>query len=193
MVTNKRSEPSDGELARSIQDGDSEAFEQLAQRYYRPVLALASAHLQEPADAEDAAQDTFLRVLDRIQMFDSRRPFAPWLYQVARNVARNFRRRSERQRGSPLTSVEGSARSSAPDPAEALERTEVRRLVAAAIEQLPPQQRTAFRLFEIERYSAAEVGEMMRVSPASARSNVYHARRALRSQLAAQLHDRSRE
>lgn len=193
MATNHRPEPEDGELARSAQAGDKDAFELLVRRYYRSVLALVTAHLSASADVEDTVQDAFLRALDHIQMFDPRRPFAPWLYQVARNVARNSQRRAGRQQTAALSSVEATAKSTAPGPAENLERSELHRLVNAAIERLPERQRTAFRLFDVEDYSAAEVGKMMGLGAATVRSNVYHARRALRSQLVAQLQEESRE
>lgn len=176
-------EPPDGELARRIQGGDRYAFELLARRYYRPIFAVVASYLPEPADVEDAVQETFLRALDRIQTFDPGRPFAPWLYQVARNVARN-RRKAWRRHVAPLSSIEGTAEAIDPGPAVQAERAELRGLVAAAIERLPERQRTAFRLFDVEGYSAAEVGELMGLSAASVRSNVYHARRALRARLA---------
>jgi RNA polymerase sigma-70 factor (ECF subfamily) len=72
--------------------GDRDAFGLLARRYYRPIYAIVASYLPESEDVEDAAQEAFLRALDSIQSFDLHRPFAPWLYQVARNVARNLLR-----------------------------------------------------------------------------------------------------
>ena len=193
MATNDMHDPTDGELASDAQAGDSHAFELLVRRYYRSVTALVAAHGLHSDDVEDAVQDSFLRALERIRMFDPRRPFAPWLYQVSRNVARNFRRKSARQRGTALASIEDVAESTAPGPAGEFQRAEVHRIVEAAIGRLPRRQRTALRLFDIEDYSAAEVGQMMGLNAAAVRSNVYHARRALRSQLTEQLREGSRE
>lgn len=80
--------PDEG-LAGRVQCGDRDALEQLVRRYLRPVHAVASSYLSEPADVEDAAQETFLRALSAIETYEKGRPFAPWLYQIARNVARN--------------------------------------------------------------------------------------------------------
>jgi RNA polymerase sigma-70 factor (ECF subfamily) len=187
METNQGSELADSELVRKVQAGDSEAFERLVRRYYRQVFSLASAYLSVAADAEDVVQDSFLRVLDRIQTFNPRRPFTPWLYQVARNVAKNFRRKLGRHRVIPLSDVEGIVESSFPEPAEEAGRSELRRHVAMAISQLPRRQRLAFTLFELEGYNANEVGEMMGLNAAAVRSNVYHARRTLHARLAIQL------
>ena len=171
----------DGSLARRVHDGDRWAFEQLARRYLRPVHAVVASHLAEPADIEDAAQETFLRALERIHTFDPDRPFAPWLYQIARNVARNRRkwlRRRERESG-PATDVPARE----PGPVGNVERAEVRRLVRAAMERLPEQRRDAFRLFDVEGYSADEVAQLMGISAGTVRSHVHHARRQLRAEL----------
>ena len=174
-------QPPDGALARRIQTGDREAFEELARRYLRPIHAVVASFLKEPADIEDAAQETFLRALDRIHTFDPDRPFAPWLYQIARNVARNRRKAMARRRTAALPPDELEA--PGPGPGVELERQEIRRLVESALERLPDQQRTAFRLFDIEGYAAEEVGRLMGLTPGTVRSHVHHARRALRSQL----------
>jgi len=172
----------DGSLARRVRSGDRWAFEQLARRYLRPVYAVVASYLAEPADVEDAAQETFLRALERIRTFDPERPFAPWLYQIARNVARN-RRTWLRRHGSesdPVSEVPGRT----PGPDRIVERAEVRRLVRAAMERLPEQRRDAFRLFDVEGYPAEEIARLMGITAGTVRSHVHHARRQLRAELA---------
>ncbi len=182
MQPGEARQPPDSWLARRVQTGDREAFEELARRYLRPIHAVVASFLREPSDIEDAAQDTFLRALDRIHTFDPGRPFAPWLYQIARNVARNRRRALARRRTDATPPVELKA--PGPGPGAELERQEIRRLVEAAMERLPDKQRTAFQLFDIEGYAAEEVGRLMGLTAGTVRSHVHHARRALRSELA---------
>ena len=79
---------SDEVLAGRVQRGDADALERLVRRYVRAVHAVAASYLAEPEDIEDAAQETFLRAIRGIALYDVKRPFAPWLYQIARNVAR---------------------------------------------------------------------------------------------------------
>ncbi|MFQ6046829.1 MAG: RNA polymerase sigma factor [Gemmatimonadales bacterium] len=172
----------DASLAQRVKIGDSQAFEELARRYLRPIHAVAASYLSEQADIEDAAQETFLRALDRIHTFDPKRLFAPWLYQIARNVARNRRKALGTRRTEPwperdLPSVEQ-------DAAQSLEQAEIRRLVDRAIERLPEQRRTAFRLFDVEGYTAQEIARLMGIDAGTVRSHVHHARRALRAELA---------
>jgi RNA polymerase sigma-70 factor (ECF subfamily) len=174
-------QPSDSSLARRVQLGERQAFETLAGRYLGPIHAVVASFLREPADIEDVAQETFLRALDRIHTYDANRPFAPWLYQIARNVARSRKRAHGRWRSeqlSPDTSVDLSW-----DPTSDMEREQIRQFVLAAMHRLPAQRRTAFRLFDVEGYSAEEAAGLMGISVGTVRSHVYHARRALRTEL----------
>src|SRR5919204_3064476 len=96
----------DEALARRVQAGDGGALEQLVRRYVRAIHAVAASYLSEPADIEDAAQETFLRALRGIDAYDPERPFAPWLYQIARNVARNqLSARARWQSEAPATTL----------------------------------------------------------------------------------------
>lgn len=182
-VQDRAGEVPDGTLARRVQQGDREAFELLARRYLRPVHAVAASYLRERADVEDAAQDTFLRVLESIPSFDPSRPFAPWIYQIARNVARNRLRWRRRHPVSSLTAgVAPTARDAA--PAAAAESAELREILADAIGALPEQRRTAFRMVDVEGYSAAEAARLMGLTPGAVRAHLYHARHRLRERLA---------
>jgi RNA polymerase sigma-70 factor (ECF subfamily) len=123
--------------------------------------------------------------MDGLAGYRPERPFAPWLYQIARNVARSRLAAAARWPAEPL-SVAG-LEAPAPRPDEALERTEVRRLVDEAIGELPEQRRTAFRLHDVEGYRAEEVARIMGLTSGTVRSHVHHARRALRAALASRL------
>ncbi|MFW6206317.1 MAG: RNA polymerase sigma factor [Gemmatimonadota bacterium] len=182
---------SDERLARRTREGDRAAFEHLVRRYLRPIHAVVASYLSEDADVEDAVQDTFLRVLDAVDGYDPERPFAPWLYQIARNVARNRLKAMARWPQAPVP--EAGIQASGPDPGVAAEQAEARELLEAAIAALPEQRRTAFRLVDVEEYSAKEVGEMMGLSPGTVRSHVHHARRALRGELRARGIERETE
>lgn len=171
----------DEALACRVQRGDRDALEQLVRRYLRRVHAVAASYLSEPADIEDAAQETFLRALRAIETYDPQRPFAPWLYQIARNVARNRVAAGARWRTELLSE---KVQSALPGPDVVLERSEIRARVDAAMARLPEQQRTAFYLSDVEGYATGEVARIMGLSPGTVRSHIHHARRALRAALA---------
>lgn len=178
---------SDEVLARRVQQGDRGALDRLVRRYLRAIHAVIASYLAERADIEDAVQETFLRALDRITGYEPARPFAPWLYQIARNVARDRLAASARRRTEPLPG--GGLEESAPGPEVVTERAEIRRAVDAAIRELPEQQRTAFRLHDVDGYTTNEAARIMGLSPGTIRSHVHHARRALRQALARRLGD----
>lgn len=177
-----RDGPADRALAARVREGDREAYERLVRRYLRPIHALIASFLSEPADVEDAAQETFLRALDGIVGYDPGRPFAPWLYQIARNVARGRLEAEAKRRTEPLP--ERGIETDDPGPEAELDRAEVRRRVDAAADGLPERQRMAFRLLDVEGRSAAEVAEMTGLAPGTVRSHLHHARRKLREELA---------
>ncbi len=176
-------EPSDADLARRVQRGDRDAFELLARRYLRPVHAVAASFLKERADVEDAAQETFMRALRAIGRFDASRPFAPWLYQIARNVARNRVAQTVSRRSDPMSDFEDRLPDQGAPPDSGVETAELRRLIAEAVAELPEQRRTAFRLADVEGYPAVEVARLMGLTPGAVRAHIHHARRDLRSRL----------
>lgn len=172
---------SDEDLVRRVKGGDEDALEQLVRRYLRRVNVIASSYLAEHADVEDATQETLLRALRAIESYDPERPFAPWLYQIARNVARNHvTARARWQAEDPSTTLP----SPLPGPDVVLERAEIRMLVHAALARLPEQRRTAFYLSDVEGYQTEEIARLMGLSTGTVRSHIHHARRALRVALA---------
>ncbi len=178
------SDVSDGELAKRVQDGESEAFETLARKFLRPVYAVVSSFLRGQEDIDDSVQETFLRALERIHAFNPKRPFAPWLYQIARNVARNrwkFLKSRDHEDLSEFDRMQADTKGD--DPGTLAELSELRSNVAAAIDSLPDRQRTAFRLHDVEGFKATEIAEMLGVNDGTVRANVHHARRVLRKRL----------
>jgi RNA polymerase sigma-70 factor, ECF subfamily len=80
-------------LARSARGGDLEAFELLVRKYQRRVYALAYQHLRDPDEAQDLAQEVFVRLYRGLERYDAGRPFEPWFWRLAGNVAASYRRR----------------------------------------------------------------------------------------------------
>jgi len=174
-------EVSDEALARRVQEGDRAAMELLVRRYLRPVHTVAASFLTSTEEIEDAAQETFLRVIGAMERYDAERPFAPWLYQIARNVARNRLSAISRWRLVDLSPEDTP--SPFPGPEEAAERAEVLRRVQVELSRLPDQRQTAFRLVDVEGYASEEVARLMGITAGTVRAHVHHARRALRAAL----------
>ena len=176
---------SDRVLAAKVQEGDRAAFERLVRLYMRPVSAIASSLLRQIEEVDDAVQDTFLRVLERIHLYNPRRPFAPWIYQVARNVARNRWRTNHRakRRSDDVELAKVPVADDTDSPDNRTEISELRRYVEKAIEELPERQRVAVRLHDIEGFKAQEIAEFLGVSDGTVRANLHHARKTLRARL----------
>src|SRR5690349_13989928 len=92
------------ELAVRARDGCRASFDELVIRYRPRLVAFVARRLADPGDAEDVAQETFLRAYDRLAQYDPSRPFATWLFTIGKNVAVNHAiargRRDARDRNS---------------------------------------------------------------------------------------------
>jgi len=172
-------EPDAALVARAIA-GDREVFGALVMRYQESVRRVARAVTGNADDADDAAQDAFLSALDRLETYDPSRPFGPWLMRIASNAAIDLVRRRTVRAAQPLEPFYASQDQS---PAAAAEAAEIRRELAAALAGLPARQRAALTLFDVEGYAHAEIAAILSVPEGTVRSDVFHARRALRKVL----------
>lgn len=175
-------EVQDAELAARALAGDREAFGALTSRYAAQARRVARAILRDPEDADDAAQDGFLAALRHLGRYDPARPFGPWLVRIVANAAADRRRRRKVRQTDELSPV---AASPEPGPAEMTDRRAFYAALDAALRRLPERQRIAVVLFDVEGYSHAEIAKVLGVPEGTARSDVFHARRALREPLAA--------
>src|SRR3989442_950875 len=161
--------------------GDRAAFGVLAERYAAPARRVARAVLDDPDDADDAAQDALLAALVKLQQYDSRRPFGPWLMRIVANAATDRRRRrTVRRAGRPPPPPPPPG----PRPDAAAVQSELGDRLRAALAELPERRRTAVVLFDVEGYSHAEIAGMLGVAEGTVRSEVFHGRRRLRALLA---------
>jgi RNA polymerase sigma-70 factor (ECF subfamily) len=149
-------------------------------RYEAAVRRVARAVTGNTMDADDAAQEAFLSALDRIETYDRSRPFGPWLMRIATNAAIDLlRRRSVRAAESLDERLAAPARS----PAQDAEAADIRSRLAAALAELPERQRLALTLFDVEGYPHADIAGILGIPEGTVRSDVFHARRALRAKL----------
>jgi RNA polymerase sigma-70 factor (ECF subfamily) len=169
----------DADLARRAAGGDLEAFRALVVRYQGPLLAVVTNLLPVAADREDVAQEAFLSAWTHLATFDpARGTFFTWLAAIARNRARNERKR---RRPSPRAELPDRA-----DPAPAgadLDRSEDRRRLDAALATLPEEQRATFVLAEIHGLPLAAVAAIEGVPVGTVKSRAARAREKLRAAL----------
>ena len=176
----RRESGDEADLVARTLGGDRAAFGRLVERHAPQARRVARAVLGDPDEADDAAQDGFLSALVKLAQYDARRPFGPWLMRIVANAATDRRRRRRVRRAEPLDVglVGGGPR---PD-ADAV-RNELGDKLRAALAELPPRRRTAVVLFDVEGYSHAEIAGMLGIPEGTVRSEVFHARRRLRTLL----------
>jgi len=166
----------------AMRDRAARDFEKLVTRYAKPLLSIAYRYTFDWENAKDICQDTWLRVYEKISMYDGRVPFERWLFAVHRNICLDFlrRKRSRREIGSEAgaTELERSvSRETAPDKGVELTQSKERILAAAA--QLPGRQRTVFAMVDLEQMTIDEAAGLLGIKPVSIRTNLYHARKRI--------------
>lgn len=151
------------------------------ERYAEQARRVARAVLQDPDDADDAAQDGLLAALVKLDQYDTSRPFGPWLMRIVANAATDRRRRRKVRSAVSLDEelVAGGAR---PDVVAEREILLVR--LRESLAELPERRRIAVVLFDVEGYSHAEIAQVLGIPEGTVRSEVFHARRRLRTLLA---------
>lgn len=179
----------DWQLVERIADGDDHAFEALMESYKKPVLSFLYRFLNSPEDAEDVAQDVFVKVYQVLSNNGLQRKnsaFSTWLFQVARNAAIDRIRWRKRHCVNSSTSMEESGWDDIGeenDPHEKAKADELVREIANAFSKLPEKQRTALLLFEYEDLSYNEIAKIMECRKKSVENHIYRARKFLRHYL----------
>jgi RNA polymerase sigma-70 factor (ECF subfamily) len=154
--------------------GDRAAFEELVLRHERRVLMTAWRLLGSKEDAQDAAQEVFLRLFRHLRRVDPKRPLLPWLYRMTVNVCHDLNRKRRRETDVDVEEVDTLSPSA--DPEQESSRAEQMRLVAEALKALPEKERTAVVLRDLEGLTTAEVAGVLGSSESTVRSQISSAR-----------------
>jgi RNA polymerase sigma-70 factor (ECF subfamily) len=171
---------SDEELMSAVAAGDMDAFETLVRRHQQRALNVAYRFLGDRHEAEDLAQEAFLRVLNAAPSYRPTAKFSTYLYRVLANACLDYRAKKRPDFSDSVPSQTDTA--DAPD--EAMERDERRGRVRQAIDNLPERQRMALILQHYEDMSYEEVAEAMECSKSAVDSLLVRAKRNLRDALA---------
>ncbi len=165
------------DLIVAAQHGDRGAFAELVTVHQRRAYAVARAITATHEDAEDAVQEGFLHAYRALDRFRPEQAFGAWLHRIVANAALDIgRRRRVRDADTLSDSVALPFR----DPAE---QDELRRRLAAGLEGLSQRQRSVIVLHDVEGFTHGEIGSMLGIPEGTARSDLHHARAALRRTL----------
>jgi RNA polymerase sigma-70 factor, ECF subfamily len=188
----------DGDAGLMLRVGrdDMEAFAELVGRHQRQVTALAYRYLGNAAEAEDLAQEAFLRVFRFRARYEPRAKFSTWLHRIVVNVCLNtIRARKSRPlapRGGGLdgdAAVPERADHDAPHPGARLEQQEMAEHVKRAVDSLPESQRLAILMNKYQDMSYQEIGDAMGLTTMAVKSLLTRARVNIRNKLTPYLRD----
>ena len=158
-VTTSATQTDDLQLAAGCAGGDSDAYAEVYRRFGERMKSIAFNHLGNIADAEDAVQETFVKLHRAARGFTGEAAFSTWLYRILVNTCLDMiRKRRRRIQEAPIDDVLTGVRAGV--SVDDAKRMTLRKLLA----ELPEQRRSVFVLFEIEGLSHAEIGEILDIS-----------------------------
>ena len=174
-------------LARRVSDGDIGCFEQLVVRHRDRVYRLCFRMAGNAEDAEDWAQECFVRVFVQLRQYDASLPFVPWLLRVVSNTCINLAKQRERRQGHLQIGLpeQISSIGFGDDPLQTALSVEEARAVRAVIEALPLPLREAIVLRVLEGLSFREMAQVLEVPLQTAATRVRRALQQVREQLSA--------
>jgi len=175
----------------ALKAGDRTEFARLVEANYELVYRLAIRMLNDPQDAEDVLQETFLKALRGLNNFDGRSSLSTWLYRIATNEALMALRRRKPDMVSTDEPVETEEGEQEPVqivdwgllPEEELMSVEAQRYLSEAIDRLSPSLRAVFVLRDIQGLSTQETGEVLNLSETAVKTRLSRARLRLREDL----------
>jgi len=171
------------DLVERLQAGDEGAFEKLVEEYRERVYRVAWRILRDDEDAEDAAQEAFIKVFKSIDRFERRSSLYTWIYRITVNIALNKLKRDKFRRMVPLGDMIRRDTRPGTDPGRVTESSEIGRRIGEAVSSLPDKQRAVFTLKFYEGMSHKEIAEIVGCSEGTSKANYFHAIRKLRKLL----------
>ena len=186
----KYSEQLDEDLVARVQQGDKSAFDFLVIKYQHKIIQLVNGYIKDPSEAQDVAQEVFLKAYRALGSFRGEAAFYTWLYRIAINTAKNYLlSRSRRSSSFEVDIQDAEAIENAPQlqgmdtPERHLLNEEIVDTIKTAIENLPEEMRIAIMLREFEGMSYEEIAVAMDCPVGTVRSRIFRAREAIDSKL----------
>jgi RNA polymerase sigma-70 factor (ECF subfamily) len=186
---------SEAEIIAAILAGETQLYHELIRPHERRVYMMALSYMKNEADAEDIAQEAFIKAFRNLSMFRGDAKFSTWLISITLNEARNRLRRQSVVRMQSLDEPTDENGTISPAllrdwreiPSEVVEREEVRMLIKRAVESLPEIYRQVFLLRDVEELDVNETAQTLSISISNVKVRLHRARMMLQKELAPQL------
>ena len=186
----KYSEQLDEDLVLRVQQGDKSAFDLLVIKYQHKIIQLVNRYVKDHSEAQDVAQEAFIKAYRALGNFRGDSAFYTWLYRIAINTAKNYLvSRSRRSSDYEVDVQDAEAIENAPQlqgmdtPERLLLNEEIIDTIQTAIDKLPEEMRTAIILREFDGMSYEEIAEAMDCPVGTVRSRLFRAREAIDNKL----------
>jgi len=186
---------SEAEIIAAILAGDTQLYHELIRPHERSVYMMALSFMKNEADAEDVAQEAFIKAFRNLSTFRGDAKFSTWLISITLNEARSRLRRQSIVRMQSLDEPPDEEGTVSPAllrdwreiPSETVEREEVRTLIQRAVETLPEIYRQVFLLRDVEELDVNETAQALSISISNVKVRLHRARMMLQKELAPQL------
>lgn len=176
----------DKELVSRVKRGDRAAFNLLFGRYQHRICSLVARHIRDPEEAEDVAQEAFIKAFRALPKFRGESAFYTWLYRIAINTAHNHQMaKSRRPPGVDIAAedaqfMDGADRLLETESPDAVAcRDELAEAIEQAVAALPDDLRSALALREFEGLSYEQIAAIMECPVGTVRSRIFRARQAV--------------
>ena len=175
-------DPIEARAIAAVKAGDAGSYDYIVSKYTKRVVSIAWGIVRNATDAEDLAQEAFVKAYESIRRFKTGEPFGPWIYRIVTNLGLDVMKHRKRFRHEEITDSAPAARGDRADlPAIANELAE---RIDRGIESLPEMQRMVARLYLVEEFGHAEIAKMTGLSEGTVRSHLSLARGKLKEKLA---------
>lgn len=186
---------SEAEIIAAILAGETQLYHELIHPHERRVYMMALSYMKNETDAEDIAQEAFIKAFRNLSMFRGDAKFGTWLISITLNEARNRLRRQSVVHMQSLDEPPEESGTISPAllrdwreiPSEVVERDEVRKLINRAVESLPEIYRQVFLLRDVEELDVNETAQTLSISTSNVKVRLHRARMMLQKELAPQL------
>ena len=180
----------DKDLVLRVQQGDKSAYDLLVIKYQHRIIQLVNRYVKDPSEAQDVAQEAFIKAYRALGNFRGDSAFYTWLYRIAINTAKNYLvSRSRRYSDYQVDIQDAEQVENAPQlkvmekPEYLLLNDEIVKVIKLAIEKLPEEMKVAIMLREFEGMSYEDIAQTMECPVGTVRSRIFRAREAIDEKL----------
>jgi RNA polymerase sigma-70 factor (ECF subfamily) len=182
MMATEQLKPWADEVRRARR-GDQNAFAALVRQVQRPVYGLCLRLLRTEGEAQEVAQETFLRAYQNLERYDLERPFDLWVLAIARNLCLDLLRRRSRVQTEDVDEHAQVLPSNAPTAEDAAIEKQERKSLEEAMSLLSAEDREVLALYYVQKRTTKEIAEVIGVAPGTIMARLFRAREKLRNRM----------